>query len=163
MNPSIIDSCIYEGAGLWSFFCTEKDQIASLASIISALTAIIGAWLAVTNLKAIRRDSEAQTRPYIYVSLALGVQLNGSVDLVVENQGKTPAQNLRFSLEDPSSTKPNEYSEIKPYDYIWPRLEKVMFSNAFYLPPQGKIRWMWASIDINTGDKSLQRLDEKKR
>ncbi|MEV7801157.1 hypothetical protein AB0O14_18905 [Microbacterium foliorum] len=184
MNPAVAESCLYEGAGLWSFLCTEKDQISSLAaivtgwftvlgafltilglllSIITAVTAVAGTWLAIKNLMSIKEDSEAQTRPYIYASLALGVQLNGSVDLVVENQGKTPAQNIRFYLEDPSSAKSNEHICIKPYDYIWPRLKEVMFSNAFYLPPQGKIRWMWASIYINTDENGKKHLDEEKK
>lgn len=147
---------------LWSFLKTEKDLIASLGSIITAFTAVAGVWFGLKNLRslkenseAMKEDSEAQTRPYVQASLALGVQLNGSVDLILENRGNSTADNISLHIEGFTGTDDKN-------DYIKSGYETKVLPKKYSLAPQTKYRWMWASFRGNSSNQNQQILNEKK-
>lgn len=78
-----------------------KSFLHTESPMIFAVTAVIGICLAIANLLSISRDSRARTRPYITLEPQLGVQNNGSIDLVISNHGNSPVRKLKIENINP--------------------------------------------------------------
>lgn len=127
LNVSIIYITLLD---IRSFLHTESP-------IIVAVTAVIGTCLAIANLLSISRDSRARTRPYVTLEPKLGVQNNGSLDLVISNHGNSPASRVKIEIIDPW--------EEKEGDYITQDLLKAL-DREFFIAPGTHIRLMWRNI-----------------
>lgn len=114
-----------------------KSFLHAESPVIVAVTAVVGTCLAIANLLSISRDSRARTRPYITLEPKLGVQNNGSIDLVISNRGNSPARRLKVKIIDPW--------EEKEGDYITQRLLRAL-EQEFFLAPGAHIRLMWRDV-----------------
>lgn len=114
-----------------------KSFLHAESPVIVAVTAVVGTCLAIANLLSISRDSRARTRPYITLEPKLGVQNNGSIDLVISNRGNSPARRLKVKIIDPW--------EEKEGDYITQRLLRAL-EREFFLAPGAHIRLMWRDV-----------------
>lgn len=79
-----------------------------------------------------RRDSIAQTRPYVFVELLPGLAGVGTWDLRIVNAGRTPARDLVLSYDN---------FPDNPDDVAWS--VKELFETGRTLPPGCSIRAMW--------------------
>lgn len=59
---------------------------------MSALATLIAAAVAALAFWGVRRDSSAQTRPYIQIEVAPSVGGTNAADLIIRNTGRTPAR-----------------------------------------------------------------------
>lgn len=127
-----------------------KSFLHAESPVIVAVTAVIGTCLAIANLLSISRDSRARTRPYITLEPKLGVQNNGSIDLVISNRGNSPARRLKVKIIDPW--------EEKEGDYITQELLRVL-DREFFLAPGAHIRLMWRDAgQVEAGSDDLHNL-----
>lgn len=132
------------GVKLDHLFCTEPEAlrldiwtvtgswVTALATVGLVIAAIWTAWVAIGTLRQMRRDSEAQTRPYVYAQVVPSLAGIGSWDLIVKNVGRSAARNLTAELS------------------IWPQDDDIvtqplrtMFSTPQTLPPGAQLRAYW--------------------
>lgn len=117
-----------------SFFRTES-------STITAVTAILGTVFALWNLRAITRDSRARARPYVTFEPVLGIQNNGTIDLLIVNRGASPAKALSFNVVDRWAEKDDDH------------ITKTFFAilgKEFFLAPGAQMRLMWRMVGKKT-------------
>jgi hypothetical protein len=107
----------------------------SLVALISAGSAAVTALVAIVSLWGVRRDSAAQTRPYVQLKLDLGIGGPHSADLIVLNTGKSAAADLviegvvpEAGFEEATSTR---------------AAVQEMFETSRTLPPGASLRCFW--------------------
>lgn len=82
------------------------------------------------------KNSEARTRPYIGVEIVPGIAGSGSMDILIENHGKTTARNIQVRLAD------DTFREQSDGDVIGAALGRL-FSAGFDLAPGARRRVFW--------------------
>lgn len=134
----------------WSTFATALFTLGLL------LTAVLTAWSAMKTLRAARdaneqakRDSILQTRPYVYAEVLPSLAGAGSYDLVVRNQGRSAARDLRMAFE-PQVNAPDDIAAAVLRAFDTPR----------DLPPGSSLRTYW-HIDAPEGE-SLMNAENTK-
>ncbi|MFB9164126.1 hypothetical protein [Arthrobacter psychrochitiniphilus] len=109
---------------------------AGIATAVGTLGLVGGAawagWVATSSLRHLRKDSAAQTRPYVYPVLAPGLWGAPCWDLQIRNTGKTAARDLTIFLDGwPESD-----------DLITLGLRRL-FEKPQIVPPGVSIRVFW--------------------
>ncbi|MCB4209155.1 hypothetical protein [Arthrobacter sp. UM1] len=98
---------------------------------------LIAGGYAVRQFRLNRKNSDAQTRPYISARLLPGIWGPGNYDLLVENHGKSAARDIRLtidgSIDDPKGDGALAESLRKPYTGNY----------SFDLPPGARRRFAW--------------------
>lgn len=140
---------------LWSFLKTEKELVTSIGTVITVLTALVGTIIGLFNLWSLKKNSIAQTRPYVQASLAVGVQHHGSIDVIIENRGNSTAHNIQFSID-------KDQDQHEAGDYITPLYHNKVFKKKYSLAPGARFRWMWAAADTNTSETTQKIFDQNK-
>lgn len=117
----------------WSTFATALFTLGLL------LTAVLTACSAFSTLRAAReaneqakRDSILQTRPYVYAEILPSLAGAASYDLVVRNQGRSAARDLRMAFE-PQVNAPDDVADAILRAFDTPR----------DLPPGSSLRMYW--------------------
>lgn len=73
--------------------------VGAVAALIAAVATVLAAVVAVHTLWALKQDSQDRSRPYMSVDLR-PVALSGVTgELVVSNEGATPARNVRVTFD----------------------------------------------------------------
>ncbi|MGO4104704.1 hypothetical protein AB4Y63_12180 [Leifsonia sp. YAF41] len=120
------------------------EAIATLVGVIVALAAIV---FTVVQLRLTSRqmretaiqeaqNSEAQTRPYIGIDIVPGIAGAGSIDIIIENHGRTTARNIRVSLVG------DTFRAQSDGDVIGEALGRL-FATSFDLAPGARRRVFW--------------------
>lgn len=120
------------------------EAIATLVGVVVALAAIV---FTVVQLRLTARqmretavqeaqNSEARTRPYIGIDIVPGIAGSGSMDIIIENHGKTTARNIRVSLVG------EVFREQSDGDMIGAALGRL-FASGFDLAPGARRRVFW--------------------
>ncbi|VXA92829.1 hypothetical protein [Citricoccus sp. K5] len=109
---------------------------ATLLLVGGAILTFVAAW---RTLRQMKRDSHAQTRPYVHARLEPSVA-GASWDLVIANTGKSTARELKLDLKK----WPNVEGDML-VDHV-----REMFKEYLTLPPETHIRVMW---NLNPGRK----------
>lgn len=131
---------------LWSFLDTESTPLTTIVAIIGVLFAIL-------NLRKISQDSHDRSRPYIALEPRVGVQLNGSIDLVVTNYGQSAARALKID-----TSNKHDYDNK---DYILEALKGFMGEER-YLAPNSSLRIMWRRDYVDgDGNEHINGMPEK--
>lgn len=125
-------------------FCTEPaalrldiwtvtgSWVTALATIGLFVAAVWTARVAIGTLRQMKRDSEAQTRPYVYAQVVPSLAGIGSWDIIIKNVGQSAARNLTAQL----SAWPKD-------DDIITNPLRTMFSTPQTLPPGAQLRAYW--------------------
>lgn len=110
--------------------------VGTLLTAIATVGLVVGAimaWqVAKANLRHLRDDSRAQTRPYVYAQLVPGIAGAPTWDLIVRNSGRSSAKNLQIDVS------------------AWPETDDVivalknLFETPQTLPPGTSIRTFWS-------------------
>lgn len=85
------------------------------------------------------RNIEAQTRPYVGIEFSAGVAGAPSMDILIQNTGRTTAANVRVGIE-------GGFGAQSEHDQIGPALGRL-FAAPFTLAPQGRRRVFWRLPD----------------
>lgn len=120
------------------------EAIATLVGVVVALAAIV---FTVVQLRLTAQqmqasavqeaqNSEARTRPYIGLDIVPGIAGSGSMDIIIENHGKTTARNIRVSLLG------DTFREQSDGDMIGAALGRL-FATGFDLAPGARRRVFW--------------------
>lgn len=106
--------------------------VTALATIALVVVAVITANVAIGTLRQTKKDSVAQTRPYVHAQVVPSIAGIGTYDLIVKNTGLSTARDLQITCpEFPKSP-----------DDIADRL-KSFFSMNHSLPPNTQLRTFW--------------------
>lgn len=125
--------------------------IATIAGVLVAGGALVGAAISIRQTgKQMREaadreaaDSEARTRPYVSARIVVGIAGSPSLDLVVENRGRSTARSIRLV---PSAGRFDPYSTT-------PALAKAleaMLTTGFDLVPGERRRVFWHVEPVDT-------------
>jgi ABC-type nickel/cobalt efflux system permease component RcnA len=79
----------------------EPSRSTALATWALVLTALIAAWVAVHQLKAVRRSHEEEMRPYVVLDFSTPPEVPTVIDLVATNIGRTVARDVTFVFTPP--------------------------------------------------------------
>jgi hypothetical protein len=120
------------------------EAIATLVGVIVALVAIV---FTVVQLRLTLRqmresaiqeaqNSEARTRPYVGIDIVPGIAGAGSMDIIIENHGRTTARNIRVSLVG------DTFRAQSDGDVIGEALRRL-FATGFDLAPGARRRVFW--------------------
>ena len=120
------------------------EAIATLVGVVVALAAIV---FTVVQLRFTSRqmretaiqeaqNSEAQTRPYVGIDIVPGIAGAGSMDIIIENHGRTTARNIRVSLVG------DTFRAQSDGDVIGEALGRL-FATGFDLAPGARRRVFW--------------------
>lgn len=120
------------------------EAIATLVGVVVALAAIVFTVLQLrltsrqTRETAIQeaQNSEAQTRPYVGIDIVPGIAGAGSMDIIIENHGRTTARNIRVSLVG------DTFRGQSDGDVIGEALGRL-FATGFDLAPGARRRVFW--------------------
>lgn len=123
---------------------TWIEAIATLVGVVVAITAIV---FTVVQLRLTARqmrdtaiqeakNSEARTRPYVGIEIVPGIAGSGSMDIIIENHGKTTARNIKVSLVDDTFRAQSEGDEIG-------EALGRLFATGFDLAPGAHRRVFW--------------------
>jgi hypothetical protein len=120
------------------------EAIATLVGVVVALAAIaftvVQLRLASRQMRETARqeaqNSEAQTRPYVGIDIVPGIAGAGSMDMVIENHGRTTARNIRVSLAG------DTFRAQSDGDVIGEALGRL-FATGFDLAPGARRRVLW--------------------
>ncbi|MDJ0379142.1 hypothetical protein [Cryobacterium sp. PH31-L1] len=120
------------------------EAIATLVGVVVALAAIV---FTVVQLRLTSRqmretaiqeaqNSEAQTRPYVGIDIVPGLAGAGSMDIIIENHGRTTARDIRMSLVG------DTFRAQSDGDVIGEALGRL-FATGFDLAPGARRRVFW--------------------
>lgn len=126
-------------AAIWAGFIANKTMKASQEASKAAQEA---------NDQA-RRDSIAQTRPYVYAEVVPGLSGTTTYDLKITNTGLSAARNLTLGFE-PQDAQGNASDDIVQ------ALDRF-FQAPRMLPPGSSIRTWWRIISVHNEGKPDER------
>jgi hypothetical protein len=120
------------------------EAIATLVGVVVALVAIV---FTVVQLRLTSRqmretaiqeaqNSEARTRPYVGIDIVPGIAGAGSMDIIIENHGRTTARSIRVNLVG-DSFQPQSQGDV-----IGEALGRL-FAASFDLAPGARRRMFW--------------------
>lgn len=113
----------------------NADVATAWATMAGVAVAIAATTFALIQLRMIRADSNARTRPYVQVDVVPGLQGPGSWDLIIENTGASSAHDVIVDG--------GEYEAQDTADHIVPNLAKYLLQPKV-LVPGARRRIMWA-------------------
>lgn len=138
----------------WGLTATEWAAVAALGAVATALVAAVTAFFILRQLHAAReqlRDARSaqaeQERPYVVVSIDQSEAGSQLMDLVIQNVGKTPARNVRLTL-DPAPVRAEETPGLE--------LAKArLFNEPLPLLPPGRVIRTFFDSAIDRKDSDL--------
>lgn len=149
VKPEILYCTEPEGLRLdvWTTTAAWATAFLTLGLLVAA---VLAARAAISTLRQMKKDSIAQSRPYVYAQLVPGLGGVGTWDLIIKNAGQSAARNVTATV--------SEWPEQK--DFIIDALS-TMFSTPQTLPPGTHLRTFWYMRaqeggyleDPETGDK----------
>lgn len=116
------------------------DVVTALSSVVTAVATVglvIGAVyagsIALQTLKQMKKDSAAQTRPYLHAEISYSIAGQKAWDLIIHNSGRSAARKLTADLE---------YWPVGPADQIIQDTWHLLRTPRV-LPPDTSVRTLW--------------------
>ncbi len=113
-------------------WATTAAWLTAVGTVGLLIAAIAGGKIALRTLRQMERDSQAQTRPYLYASLAPSLAGGSIYDLVIENTGASTARSVRVLCPE----FPSKPDDIAKKLGVFLNLEHT-------IPPKVRLRNYW--------------------